>query len=115
MTHHKNLCASILHCPFVKLERFFVKPPRTRFLVVFEREPQPLKLSDLLGVLVSLKVNDVGDARVFQLLHVMPGGYGTAKGYAFSYEENFHLAPPRGCLEINCFPNTQNANLRHVK
>jgi hypothetical protein len=79
VTHHKNSVASS-DCTFVKLERFFVKPARAWFLVVFEREPQPLKLSDLLGVLVSLKVYDVGEAQVLQPLHVRPGGYGTAKG-----------------------------------
>jgi hypothetical protein len=99
----------------VKLERSFEKPARAWFLVVFKRKPQPLKVSYLLGVFVSLKVNDVGDAQVLQPFHVGPCGYSTAKGQAFSHEENFHLPPPPGCLEINCFTNAQNANLHGMK
>ena len=75
VTHHKYFSVSFSHCPPVKLERFFVKAARARFLVVFEREPQPLKLSDLLAVFVPLKIYDMGDAQVLQLLHIGPGGY----------------------------------------
>jgi hypothetical protein len=62
VTHHKDFSVSFSRCPLVKLERFFVEPARAWFLVVFERKPQPLKLSYLLGVFVSLEINDVGDA-----------------------------------------------------
>jgi hypothetical protein len=80
VAHYKNTLVSLSDRPFVKLESLFVKPARARFLVVFERKPQPLKLSYLFAVFVSLKVNDVGDAQVSQPFHVRPGGYSTAKG-----------------------------------
>jgi hypothetical protein len=66
--------------PFVELESFSIKPARAWFLVVFEREPQPLKLSHVFVVLVSLEINDVRDAQTLQPLHVRPSGYRTAKG-----------------------------------
>jgi hypothetical protein len=66
--HCKDSSVSISHFPFVKFESFSVKPARTRILVVSERKPEPFELSDLLAVLVSLKVNDMGDAQVLQPL-----------------------------------------------
>jgi hypothetical protein len=46
----------------VKLESFSVEPARAGLLVVFERKPEPLELSYLLGVFVSQEVDDVSDA-----------------------------------------------------
>jgi hypothetical protein len=57
-----------------------VKPKRAGLLVIFERKPKPLKLSDLLGVLISQEINDVSDAQVLQPLDVVPGSYHAAKG-----------------------------------
>jgi hypothetical protein len=79
VTHYKDFSASISHCPFVKLESFSVKPARAWLLVVFERKPEPLKLSYLLAVFVSQKVDDVSDAQVLQPLDVRPSGYCTSQ------------------------------------
>jgi hypothetical protein len=80
VTHYKNFSASISRRAFVKLERFFVKPTRARLLVIFERKPKPLELSDLLGVFVSHEVDDVGNAQALKLFDVGPCSYHAAKG-----------------------------------
>jgi hypothetical protein len=80
VTHYEYFSALISGGPFVKLERFLVKPARARFLVICERKPKPLKLSYLLGVFVSQEIDDVSDAQVLKLLHVGPGSYHAAKG-----------------------------------
>ena len=80
VTHHKDFSVSILSRPFVKLESFSIEPARARLLVVFERKPKPLELTNLLVVCVSHEVDDVGDAHVPELLDVSPRSYHAAKG-----------------------------------
>jgi hypothetical protein len=80
MTHYKNLVASISRRPFVKLESLSVKPARARFLVVFERKPEPLELSYLFAVFVSQEINYVSDAQVLKSFDVSPSSYHAAKG-----------------------------------
>jgi len=82
----------------MKLESSFVKPARARFLVIFERKPKQLKLTDLLAVSISQEVNDVGDSQASELRNVSPSGYHAAKGQALSHEESFHRHHPLACL-----------------
>ncbi len=53
VTHYKDFSVTTFPRPFVKLEGFSVEPARAGLLVVFEPKPEPLKLSDLLGVCIS--------------------------------------------------------------
>lgn len=80
VTHDKDFSILISRCPFVELERFFVKPAGAGLLVISKRKPEPLELSDLLGVFVSQKVNDVGDAQASEPLDIRPRSYHAAKG-----------------------------------
>ena len=80
VTHHKDFSVSMSPRPFVELESFSVKPARARLLVICKRKPEPFELSDLLGVLVSQKVNDVGDVQASEPLDVGPRSYHAAKG-----------------------------------
>ena len=80
VTHYEYFSASISPRPFVELESFSVKPARAGLLVVCKRKPEPLKLTDLLAVLVSEEINDVSDAQVLKLLDVSPCIYHAAKG-----------------------------------
>jgi hypothetical protein len=99
----------------IKLKSLAIKPSGAWFVVVPEREPEPFELSNLFGVFVSLKVDDVGDAQFPQLRHIIPRRYRAAKGQPFGYKEDFQPGTTLlACLEINCFLNAKNSNLRAV-
>lgn len=81
----------------MKLQSFSVEPTRARLLVVLERKPEPLELSDFLAVFISQQINNMRDAQTPKLLDIGPCIYHAAKGKASSHEENFHRPTP-ACL-----------------
>jgi hypothetical protein len=50
MAHHEQLGFMSLHYPSIELQRPDIKPSRSRFQVVWEREPEVRKLLNLLVV-----------------------------------------------------------------
>jgi hypothetical protein len=93
VAHDEQFGVAFLHCLSVELQRSLIKPSRSGFQVVLEREPDVGKLLNLLIVRLA-QVYYVGYSERFQLPCMRLGFNCASEREPFAHEESFHRLGP---------------------